>query len=212
MLRQMYTAVVVALIAAVAALGTSLITAYRQKKIAEGQETSSKAIAEGQQAAAEKLERLRDQLEAQRELVYTYDRELKARRVEAYMSLYTRTATSRRYWRTNPKRIELSDFSQAFDEWYFSEAGGLFLSDAAKQAYLSMLEVMATVRGEGSAEDQLSDEETQRIWRAGQALRRILTADIGGAEDPQLAGRLPVMSPAPTVRMKGREDDHPTSS
>jgi membrane-associated HD superfamily phosphohydrolase len=121
MLRQMYTAVVVALIAAVAALGTSLITAYRQKKIAESQETSSKAIAESQQAAAEKLERLRDQLEAQRELVYTYDRELKARRVDAYMSLYKRTATSRRYWRTNPKRIELSDFSQAFDEWYFSE-------------------------------------------------------------------------------------------
>jgi hypothetical protein len=75
-----------------------------------------------------------------------------------------------------------------------------------------MLKVLATVRGEGSAEDQLSDEDTQRIWLAGQALRRILAADIGGAEDPQLAGRLPVMSPAPTVRMKGREDRHPTSS
>jgi hypothetical protein len=51
-------------------------------------------------------------------------------------------------------------------------------------AYLSMLEVKATARGEGSAEDQLSDEDSQRIWRAGQALRRILAADIGGAEYP----------------------------
>ena len=49
-----------------------------------------------------------------RELEYAYDRELK-RRIEAYMSLYKRTDKLPRYWRTNPKRMELSDFSKAFD-------------------------------------------------------------------------------------------------
>jgi hypothetical protein len=128
------------------------------------------------------------------------------------MSLYKRTDKLPRYWRTNPKRMELSDFSKAFDGWYFSEAGGLFLSDQARQAYHSMLEVMATVAGEGPGEDQLSDEDTQRLWRAGQALRRKLAADIGAAEDPRLAGRLPAVSPAPAVRMKGPRNIEPTSS
>jgi len=75
-----------------------------------------------------------------------------------------------------------------------------------------MLEVMATVAGEGPGEDQLPDEDIQRLWRAGQALRRRLASDIGAAEDPRLAGRLPAMSPAPTVRMKDRKDSQPTSS
>jgi hypothetical protein len=108
--------------------------------------------------------------------------------------------------------MELSDFSEAFDVWYFGEAGGLFLSDKARDSYHSMLEVMATVAGEGSEEDQLSDEDTERIWRAGQALRRRLAADIGAAEDPRLAGRLPAPSPAATVRMKNRQDTQPISS
>jgi hypothetical protein len=72
--------------------------------------------------------------------------------------------------------MELSDFSEAFEAWYFGEAGGLFLSDKARDAYHSMLEVMATVAGEGSKEDQLTDEDTERLWRGGQALRRRLAA------------------------------------
>ena len=102
--------------------------------------------------------------------------------------------------------MELSDFSEAFDAWYFGEAGGLFLSDKARDAYHSMLEVMATVAGEGSKEDQLTDEDTERLWRGGQALRRRLAADIGAAEDPRLAGRLPAVSPPATVRLKNRQD------
>ena len=62
-----------------------------------------------------------------RELEYTYDRELRARRVEAYISLYERTGKLPRYWRTNPPRTELSSWSEGFDSWYFDEAGGLFL-------------------------------------------------------------------------------------
>src|SRR2546421_408141 len=75
---------------------------------------------------------LTSRAQMRRELEYAYDRELRARRIEAYMSLYKRTDKLPRYWRTNPKRMELSDFSYAFDGWYFGEAGGLFLSDKAR--------------------------------------------------------------------------------
>jgi hypothetical protein len=155
---------------------------------------------------------LTNRAQMRRELEYAYDRELRARRIEAYMSLYKRTDKLPRYWLTNPKRIELSDFSEAFEGWYFGEAGGLFLSDEARGAYFEMLKVMATVAGEGSEEGRLSDEDIERLWRAGQALRRRLAADIGAAEDPRLTGRLPAMSPAPAVRMKDRKDNQPTSS
>jgi hypothetical protein len=155
---------------------------------------------------------LTSRAQMRRDLAYAYDRDLRACRIEAYMSLYRLTDKLPRYWRTNPQRMELSDFSEAFDGWYFGEAGGLFLSDGARQAYLSMLEVMATVAGEEAGEDQLSDGDVERLWRAGQALRRRLAADIGAAEDPQLVGRLPVASPAPSVRMKDRRDNQPTTS
>jgi hypothetical protein len=47
-----------------------------------------------------------------RELAYAYDRELRARRMDAYMSLYKRTGKLPRYWPTNPKRKELRDFQK----------------------------------------------------------------------------------------------------
>ena len=127
-----------------------------------------------------------------RELEYAYDRELRMRRVEPYMSLYRRTEKLPRYWRTPPATSDLSDWSESFHDWYFTEAGGLFLSDGARLAYLSMLEVIATVAMAESSESRLSDEEMERLWRVGQALRRQLAADIGAAEDPRLAVRQPV--------------------
>jgi hypothetical protein len=144
---------------------------------------------------------LTSRAQLRRELEYEYDRDLRARRVEAYASLYRRTANLPRYRRTKPARTELSGWSEGFHSWYFDEAGGLFLSDAARKAYLSALEAMAAVASEGSS-DRLSDEEVERLWRAGQALRRRLAADIGAAEDPRLAGRQPVPSPPATVRFE----------
>ncbi len=147
----------------------------------------------------------------QRELAYTYDRELRARRMEAYVSLYKRTDKLPRYWPINPERRELRDFSEAFHEWYFSEAGGLFLSDDAKESYFSAMGVMATVAREGSEQDQLSDGDIDRLWRAGETLRGRLAADIGAAEDLRFIGRVPEMPPAPSVRMKDRRDNHLTT-
>jgi hypothetical protein len=135
-----------------------------------------------------------------RELEFAHDRELRTRRLEPYMSLYRRTKSLPRYWRTAPARAELSAWSEGLHEWYFDEAGGLFLSDDARVAYLNVLEVIAVTANAGKLDDPLSDEDMQRLWRAGQTLRRQLAADIGAANAPRLPSRQPVISPPATAR------------
>src|SRR5262249_4990871 len=88
-----------------------------------------------------------------------------------------------------------------FDDWYFGEAGGMFLSDKARQAYHDALEVIAAVSA-GPPDATLTDAEIERLWRAGQALRRTLAADVGAAEVPRLPGRPPTISPPPTKRFR----------
>jgi hypothetical protein len=143
---------------------------------------------------------LTGRVQMRRELEYAHDRELRTRRLEPYMSLYRRTKSLPRYWRTAPARAELSAWSEGLHEWYFDEAGGLFLSDDARVAYLNVLEVIAVTANAGTPEDPISDEDMQRLWRAGQTLRRQLTADIGAANAPRLPGRQPVISPPATAR------------
>ena len=103
-----------------------------------------------------------------RELEHTYDQELRTRRMESYMSLYKRTDKLPRYWTTNPVRSEMQGWVQAFDDWYFGEAGGMFLSDKARQAYHDALDVMAAV-SDGPQDATLTDPEIDRLWRTGQA-------------------------------------------
>jgi hypothetical protein len=141
------------------------------------------------------------------ELEYAYDRELRIRRMEVYTSLYRRTDKYPRYHITILARKELVAWAHSFDDWYFGEAGGLFLSNNARQAYLSMLDVTATVANDDSSGERISEEEVQLLWRAGQALRRQLAADIGAAENPRLTFRPPAMSPPPATRFKDESKD-----
>jgi hypothetical protein len=137
-----------------------------------------------------------------RELEHTYDQELRTRRMESYMSLYKRTEKLPRYWPAQqPIRREMQEWVRAFDDWYFGEAGGMFLSDKARQAYHDALEVIAAISA-GPPDATLTDSEIERLWRAGQALRRTLAADVGAAEVPRLPGRPPTISPPPTIRFK----------
>jgi hypothetical protein len=136
-----------------------------------------------------------------RELEHTYDQELRTRRMESYMSLYKRTDKLPRYWETNPIRSEMQGWVQAFDDWYFGEAGGMFLSDKARQAYHDALDVIAAV-SDGPQDAALTDPEIDRLWRAGQALRRTLAADVGAAEVPRLPGQEPLKTPSPANRFR----------
>jgi hypothetical protein len=59
---------------------------------------------------------------------------------------------------------------------------------------------MAAVSNEGPDGDALTSEEIERMWRAGQALRRVLAADIGAADRPRLPGPQPYQTPPPAQR------------
>lgn len=140
-----------------------------------------------------------------RELEHTYDQDLRARRVDAYKGLYKLTGKMPRYWPHNPVRSEMHEWPDAFDDWYFAKAGGLFLSDDARKAYNVALETMAAVSNEGPDDDALTSEQINRMWRAGQALRRVLAADIGAAERPQLPGQQPYQTPAAQQRFPEKD-------
>jgi hypothetical protein len=143
-------------------------------------------------------------VQMRRELEFAHDRELRGQRLEPYKALYRLTKMLPRYWRTPPVRAELSQWSKGFRIWYFDEAGGLFLSDDARVAYLRALEVIATVANAGPGDDQLSEDELTRLWRAGQALRGQLATDVGAANAPRLHGSRPIISPPETVRIVDR--------
>ena len=98
-----------------------------------------------------------------REPEHTYDQELRTRRMESYMSLYKRTDKLPRYWPAKqPIRREMQEWVRAFDDWYFGEAGGMFLSDKARQPYHDALEVMAAV-SDGPPDATLTDAEIERL-------------------------------------------------
>ena len=143
---------------------------------------------------------LTSRVQMRRELQHTYDRELKSRRTDAYISLYKRTSNLPRYWPTKPQRSALREWADIFDEWYFREAGGLFLTDPARDAYLSMLDVVASVSAEGRPDEAITDDDVSRLWKAGQGLRRQLASDLGAAELPRVHGRKPAVSPPPKAR------------
>jgi hypothetical protein len=142
-----------------------------------------------------------------RELAFHYDRELRVRRFEAYGSLYMRTKVLPRYWRTNPRRPELSEWGFSFDEWYFDESGGMFLTNAAREQYHDALEAIASVHST-TGPDQISDKEVERLWRAGQTLRRQLSADLGSSDTPHLKGTRPYATPMPITRIQNPTNSH----
>jgi len=151
-----------------------------------------------------------------RELEHTYDQELRTRRMDSYMPLYKQTDTLPRYWQSKqPIRREMQEWARAFDDWYFGEAGGMLLSDKARQADHDALEVIAAV-SDGPPDATLTDAEIERLRRAGQALRRTLAADVGAAEGARLPGRPPAISPPPAIRFKIQDSqeaqEHPAES
>jgi hypothetical protein len=92
-------------------------------------------------------------------------------------------------------------WSESLHEWYFDEAGGMFLSDDARVVYHEVLEVIAVAANAGKQEDKLTEPELERLRRAGQALRRQLAADIGSADSPRLHGIRPAVTPPATTRL-----------
>ncbi|GGL20035.1 hypothetical protein [Mangrovihabitans endophyticus] len=144
------------------------------------------------------------------ELEHAYDRALRDKRLESYQRLFHVSKCLPRYWRAEetPTRQDLRRYRRDFHDWYFGEdAGGLFLSDAAKGAYLRLLNSLAEVAltnrdvPEGSQEPPLSAEESRVLRALASELRHQLAADIGTANPPRLQWTRPsqTISPPPSV-------------
>jgi hypothetical protein len=76
------------------------------------------------------------QLRAEAE--HAYDRALRDLRLPHYQQLFHLTEGIPRQWRMSdaPSRVELLALREQFHNWYFSDqAGGMFLSQAARDAY-----------------------------------------------------------------------------
>lgn len=129
-------------------------------------------------------------------LEHSYDQILQSKRLERYQALFHVSECLPRYWLPSieePKREDLQKYIQSFHDWYFSaDAGGMFLTSAAKDIYMRLLNLLAEVafaHGDGStsaAGRSLSATESQALRDLAAELRRQLAEDVGAANPPRL--------------------------
>jgi hypothetical protein len=129
------------------------------------------------------------------ELEHSYDRALRDKRLERYQHLFQVSGCLPRYWlpAEAPTRRDLHRFRQDFRDWYFGEdAGGMFLTAPAKDAYLRLHNVLAeAIRADrddvdGSERSPLSADESQALRELASELRHQLAEDVGAANPPHL--------------------------
>jgi hypothetical protein len=129
------------------------------------------------------------------ELEHSYDRALRDKRLERYQHLFHISKCLPRYWLPTeaPTRRDLHRFRQDFHDWYFGEdAGGMFLTAPAKDAYMRLLNMLAETMREDrddvqtSAKSPLSADESQALRELASELRHRLAEDVGAANPPRL--------------------------
>ncbi|GIJ73263.1 hypothetical protein Voc01_081800 [Virgisporangium ochraceum] len=143
---------------------------------------------------------LTDRVRAARDRARGPDRELRARRLDAYAPLYRRVGALSRYRVTASPRAALPTWSDGLHAWYFDEAAGLLLSDDAHRRFLDLLDVLADTAADDTHGPRLVEAEADRLWRAGEALLRRLAADVsGGRAGDAGAGGRGVAAPQPPL-------------
>jgi hypothetical protein len=129
------------------------------------------------------------------ELEHSYDRALRDKRLERYQHLFHISRCLPRYWRPAeaPTRHDLDRFREDFHDWYFGEAaGGMFLTPAAKDAYMRLLNTLAQATRENWDDSQsserspLSADESETLRKLASELRHQLAEDVGAANPPRL--------------------------
>lgn len=137
------------------------------------------------------------------ELEHTYDRELLNKRLSQYQQLFHISRTIPREFRSHevPSSDDLRGFREDFHNWYFNEeAGGLFLTSAAKDRYFLLqngLEDAAKRHSStgGSVPPPLSPDEQETLYRLASNLRNQLAMDVGTAQPP----RVRLIGPGTTI-------------
>jgi len=121
------------------------------------------------------------------EAEHAYDRTLRDMRLPQYQQLFHRTKNIPREFSEEPRRSDLLDFREQFHDWYFGEqAGGMFLSQAARDAYFALQNELQSIAGRMSADgDRVDPDQSKNLREKASVLRHQLTTDLGTAERPR---------------------------
>jgi hypothetical protein len=129
-------------------------------------------------------------------LEHAYDQALQGKRLERYQELFHVSRCLPRYWpagHEEPKRKALQQYIESFHDWYFGEdAGGMFLTAAAKDIYMRLLNLLAELafadgtEPDSPADRPISAEESRALRKLAGDLRRQLAEDTGAANPPRL--------------------------
>lgn len=129
-------------------------------------------------------------------LEHSYDQALQGKRLERYQELFHISKCLPRYWpptHEEPTRKDLRQYIEDFHDWYSGkDAGGMFLTPAAKDIFMRLLDQLAELAfadqgGPDSPADRpLSAAESQTLRKLAGELRRQLAEDTGAANPPRL--------------------------
>ncbi|GGV44084.1 hypothetical protein GCM10010245_69160 [Streptomyces spectabilis] len=130
------------------------------------------------------------------QLEHAYDVTLRDRRLDRYERLFHVSRCVPRYWPEGeePSRADLVRFRKEFHDWYFGEeAGGMYLTPAAKELYLALQNALFDGIGTGTAADTeeagdspVSAADSEAVRRCASELRHQLVEDVGVAQPPRM--------------------------
>jgi hypothetical protein len=144
-------------------------------------------------------------------LLHSYDQALRDKRLERYQELFHITRLFHRYYLEGevPSRKNLEEFRIDCDAWYFGEAaGGMFLTKAAKDIYMQMMNMIAETafeEGKSKEEAKITSAESKALREVASMLRHQLAADVGAANPPRLRWTRPEPTPEPPLSVRPRD-------
>jgi hypothetical protein len=142
----------------------------------------------------------------------TFDRELRTLRVPHYQALHSASERIPREWLPGNEltRSDLLGLRQTFHEWYFGpDAGGMFLTEAGRDAYFALankLQVVGRQGDKGGDAGPVTPKEFSDLRDLAHELRQQLRQDLGTAEAPKVAWTARGATPAPPPRQEDGED------
>jgi hypothetical protein len=105
--------------------------------------------------------------------------DLQRERIDAYRGLWGLTKLLPKWPRSRDVNYEdLRKFSQSLRDWYFSEAGGMFLSRAAHTSYAALQDSLTAILIEQPS-GSMTDEHYDAVRELCSALRSKLARDVG---------------------------------
>ena len=151
-------------------------------------------------------------------LLHSYDQSLRDKRLERYQELFALTRLFHRYYLIGeePRRKNLEEFRRDCDAWYFGEAaGGMFLTNAAKEIYIQMMNMIAEAAfedGKSKEDSPLTPAELEALSQVASTLRHQLAEDVGAANPPRFRWIRPEPTPEPPLSVERRDQasgNHP---